>query len=627
MDTDASTRTNEMEGHARSANTCSALIQSSPQPSDVDMDQGEEVGTVGTVCSAESTKLRLPTAPFSPIAPTADLHSLDMELDFAPAPTCMAPVQPLPQSVPSGSNNTSTHEKVEKLVASGLVVSPSATDYTPWNRPSSPIAPVSIPLDVDDDDTVSIPDSPVVASPEIQLYPDTAGIHLGGGETSAHSHDVSETPSKFLKMVLLSVSETWPVIQHSLFKLFPPKCISGIIHIVQTVTISGQIIWMAAASIDAAVMLRGYLVDRQLLPGVRLGCDFISQAAYSSAASRATHEWLPAGIATEGLSDKFNQPPVSGLYNRNDSSRSSDEQHDLRRSDNQVSSNHRKSKIGGSSMYQDRSQSHRQRRAAPCPRRLSRSPCSGWDEHPGRKAYSLRPPVGQQRYNLGRSRSASPRRASRRDQPQSQVPRRAEHRHSSRNSRSRSASPRRASRMDQPQRRVEHCHPSRDRIELPSERPPFSSMPHAPHPLFSSTEQPHDYQERLLVQISGSVPFMPVPVLTLNPSLFRCTLPPLWAYPAANAAELMVPRYDPRYSPISPSTFHDVAHPLRSQTPAALPIFQRAGIRLHDRIEHGLENEPIVGFHEHLPDDRQVFRKQGKRGGVKHRQIIDGTSG
>ena len=89
----------------------------------------------------------------------------------------------------------------------------------------------------------------------------------------------------------------------------------------------------------------------------------------------------------------------------------------------------------------------------------------------------------------------------------------------------------------------------------------------------------------------------------------------------------MVPRYDPRYSPISPSTFHDVAHPLRSQTPAALPIFQRAGIRLHDRIEHGLENEPIVGFHEHLPDDRQVFRKRGKRGGVKHRQIIDGTSG
>ena len=261
MDTDASTRTNEMEGHARSANTCSALIQSSPQPSDVDMDQGEEVGTVGTVCSAESTKLRLPTAPFSPIAPTADLHSLDMELDFAPAPTCTAPVQPLPRPVPSGSNNTSTHEEVEKLVASGSVASPSATDYTPWNRPSSPIAPVSIPLDVDDDDTVSIPDSPVVASPEIQLYPDTAGIHLGGGETSAHSHDVSETPSKFLKMVLLSVSETWPVIQHSLFKLFPPKCISGIIHIVQTVTISGQIIWMAAASIDATVMLRGYLVD------------------------------------------------------------------------------------------------------------------------------------------------------------------------------------------------------------------------------------------------------------------------------------------------------------------------------------------------------------------------------
>ena len=74
-------------------------------------------------------------------------------------------------------------------------------------------------------------------------------------------------------------------------------------------------------------------------------------------------------------------------------------------------------------------------------------------------------------------------------------------------------------------------------------------------------------------------------------------------YLAGNAAELMVPRYDPHYSPISLSTFHDVVHPLHLQTPAVLPIFQHAGIQLHDRIEHRLGNEPIIGFHEHLPDN------------------------
>jgi hypothetical protein len=112
-------------------------------------------------------------------------------------------------------------------------------------------------------------------------------------------------------------------------------------------------------------------------------------------------------------------------------------------------------------------------------------------------------------------------------------------------------------------------------------------------------------------------------VLTLNPSLFTYTLP-LWAFPAGNAAELMAPRYD-----ISPSTFCDVAQPSHSQTSA---IFQRAGVQLHDRIGQGLDNEPVVGFHERLRDNRQdlaLFRKRGKRGGVKHRQIQvpDGTSG
>ena len=64
---------------------------------------------------------------------------------------------------------------------------------------------------------------------------------------------------------------------------------------------------------------------------------------------------------------------------------------------------------------------------------------------------------------------------------------------------------------------------------------------------------------------------------------------------------------------------------MHSHTPAVLPIFQRVGIQLHDRIERGPRDEPDAGPDEHLPrdpPDMPSFRKRGKRGGVKHRLAL-----
>ena len=94
-----------------------------------------------------------------------------------------------------------------------------------------------------------------------------------------------------------AVTEPWSVVESSLFHFLPPSCIPNIACIVQTVTTAGQTVWLAASSTNAAVMLRGYLADRYLLPGIHLGCGFVSGSAYHNASSRAANQWLPTGVS------------------------------------------------------------------------------------------------------------------------------------------------------------------------------------------------------------------------------------------------------------------------------------------------------------------------------------------
>ena len=91
------------------------------------------------------------------------------------------------------------------------------------------------------------------------------------------------------------------------------------------------------------------------------------------------------------------------------------------------------------------------------------------------------------------------------------------------------------------------------------------------------------------------------------------------------------PYYPPTIGNDMYSVGHDMTrHPLYSRAPAVLPIFQRVGIQLHDRIESGMRDEPDPGPDEHLPHDQPdlpSFRKRGKRGGVKHRlALLNGAS-
>ena len=114
-------------------------------------------------------------------------------------------------------------------------------------------------MDIDDDDIVSILDSTAsILSPKVK----PSGT-LHDHEQSPYPCEMLEAPSEYLGMTLLAVLEPWSILQSSLFRLLPPACISGITHIVHTVTATRQTIWLAAASIEAAVMLRGYLVDQR----------------------------------------------------------------------------------------------------------------------------------------------------------------------------------------------------------------------------------------------------------------------------------------------------------------------------------------------------------------------------
>jgi hypothetical protein len=115
-------------------------------------------------------------------------------------------------------------------------------------------------------------------------------------------------------------------------------------------------------------------------------------------------------------------------------------------------------------------------------------------------------------------------------------------------------------------------------------------------------------------------------------------------YPVSNATELMVHGYQPtcHASPImgnAPWGMFPIGHLTEHSSPSqvqrygpspgdhpptsnVLPIFQRAGVRLHDRIEDRMDNDRNTNFHEQVSDSQPefpLFKKRGKRGGVKHK--------
>jgi hypothetical protein len=68
----------------------------------------------------------------------------------------------------------------------------------------------------------------------------------------------------------------------------------------------------------------------------------------------------------------------------------------------------------------------------------------------------------------------------------------------------------------------------------------------------------------------------------------------------------------------------------RPPTSNVLPIFERAGVRLHDRIEDRMDNDRNTNFHEQVSDSQPgfpLFKKRGTRGGVKHKKTPAPTGG
>lgn len=486
---------------------------------------------------------------------------------------------------------------------------------------TSPIAPLcSLPTtDVCHDDAES-----VVSLGSPGCSPRSVVADLGGDEALSCEGEVSVSPSRYLRIVLLAVTEPWSVVESSLFRFLPPSCIPNIACIVQTVTTAGQTVWLAASSADAAVTLRGYLADRYLLPGVRLGCEFVSYSAYHDASSRATNQWLPTGVSPSepGLpcwDDAHKQQPRPRLADPGQCK--NPRQEPTRNRDIQYSRTASCSRPG----HRGRSPRRRQPSIQSHPPTVSCSSSADRELNEERPFFRRATCFSRSPIQSRRSTSAS------RGYPY-------------RTGRSRSLSPR----SRRPDRSRRSPSPSDDRVY--NVGPSRMSVSHFDHDSrFSCTKDftsqgryYHPESHRLLNPLPvhssepvwDNMPFLPIPFLmnpfpSFNPAgdltePIRAGIQPFYCSPLIMVGASSDPHPNARRPMQPPGMLQHGSFP--TYQPAALPIFQRAGVRLNDRIEcradrgEGVHGDNILK-RVHSPDSYP--RKRGKRGGVKHKLELE----
>ena len=514
----------------------------------------------------------------------------------------------------------------------------------------SPIAPFSfLPMmDVDSDDAVSLVS---LGSPE--RSPHSVVADLGEDEMHSRQHKVLEPLSRYLRMVLLAVKEPWSVIKGSLFSLLPPSYICGIACIVQNITTAGQTVWLAAANTDTAVMLRGYLVDWHLLPGVRLSCEFVPYTAYRDASSKATNQWLPSGAGLRPDATVHNQLMGSGSHNEEDANQqqSCSRLPDPRQRENTRQEFIRDPDLSRTSFSQlgCRGRSPR-RRQHPSLKYRSLSLWNGERSSSYRRAacISRSPTRRADTYRLS-TLSCHPYRADRSRSPS--------RRHPFRRGRSRSSSPRFTRRTDL---RFQRRSRSRSRdwmYHSASSRTHFDRdlTDHEHHTKGQRYYRLQNYSlsnplpvraSEAVCDMSPPIPFfMNPPMITNPPTITMGGFPlPSWVHPADARESVMSMEYSSCGPPIlgtTPWSLLPIARNLtelpyvpqygsfptnQPSTSASLPIFQRVGVQLNDRI--GLRKDGGERAHDdtahrdprvHSTSSLPWPRKRGKRGGIKHK--------